>query len=51
MARPREVRDWILQSEAATMTYLQEHTCISTPKLFDLSCEIAPGNPMGLTIF
>ncbi|CAL5869727.1 uncharacterized protein PFLUO_LOCUS3957 [Penicillium psychrofluorescens] len=36
---PLEVRDWILQSEAATMLYLQQHTCIPTPKVFDWACE------------
>ena len=44
---PREVRDWILRSEAATMTYLQQHTCIPTPKIFDWACESDPGNELG----
>jgi hypothetical protein len=45
---PREVRDWILRSEAATMTYLQKHTCIPTPKIFDWACESDPGNLLGV---
>ncbi|KAK7428389.1 hypothetical protein QQZ08_005146 [Neonectria magnoliae] len=45
---PREARDWILRSEAATMIYLQQHTCIPTPKIFDWACESDPGNPLGV---
>lgn len=44
---PQEVRDWILRSEAATMTYLQRHTSIPTPKIFDWACESDPRNPLG----
>ncbi|CAG7973466.1 unnamed protein product [Penicillium salamii] len=45
---PREVRDWILRSEAATMIYLQRYTCIPTPKIFDWACESDPENPLGV---
>lgn len=45
---PREVRDWILRSEAATMTYLQRYTCIPTPKIFDWACESDSENPLGV---
>ncbi|KAH6705750.1 hypothetical protein EV126DRAFT_412686 [Verticillium dahliae] len=45
---PREVRDWILRSEAATMIYLQQHTCIPTPKIFDWAAESDPGNTLGV---
>ncbi|KAJ6149264.1 hypothetical protein N7471_000463 [Penicillium samsonianum] len=45
---PREVRDWILRSEAATMTYLQRYTCIPTPKVFDWACESDLGNTLGV---
>lgn len=45
---PREVRDWILQSEAATMIFLQKHTSIPTPKVFDWSREADPENPLGV---
>ncbi|KAJ5810763.1 hypothetical protein N7447_010279 [Penicillium robsamsonii] len=45
---PREVCDWILRSEAATMTYLQRYTCIPTPEIFDWACESDPGNPLGV---
>ncbi|QSS50860.1 hypothetical protein I7I53_06026 [Histoplasma capsulatum var. duboisii H88] len=45
---PREVRDWILRSEAATTIYLQQHTCIPTPAIFDWACESDPGNPLGV---
>jgi len=44
---PLEVRDWILRSEAATMLYLQQHTCIPTPKVFDWACESDPRNTLG----
>ena len=47
---PREVRDWILRSEAATMMYLQHHTRIPTPKVFDWACESDPDNPMGVGV-
>ncbi|KAF5019751.1 hypothetical protein F66182_8236 [Fusarium sp. NRRL 66182] len=45
---PREVRDWILQSEAATMIYLQQHTSIPTPKIFDWAAESDSGNTLGV---
>jgi aminoglycoside phosphotransferase (APT) family kinase protein len=45
---PQEARRWILQSEAATMTYLQRYTCIPTPKIFDWACESDPGNSLGV---
>jgi aminoglycoside phosphotransferase (APT) family kinase protein len=45
---PWEVRDWILRSEAATMTYLQQHTRIPVPGIFDWACDSDPGNPLGV---
>ncbi|CAG8240679.1 unnamed protein product [Penicillium olsonii] len=45
---PREVRDWILRSEAATMTYMQRYTCVPTPKIFDWACESDPENTLGV---
>lgn len=45
---PREVRDWILRSEAATMIYLQQNTCIPTPKVFDWACESDSENRLGI---
>jgi len=45
---PREVRDCILRSEAATMAYLREHTHIPIPKIFDWACESDPGNQIGV---
>lgn len=45
---PREVRDWILRSEAATMTYLQWNTSIPTPIIFDWACESDPENLLGV---
>ncbi|KAJ5135521.1 uncharacterized protein N7515_004799 [Penicillium bovifimosum] len=45
---PREVRDWILRSEAATMTYLQRCTSIPTPNIYDWACESDPENPLGV---
>ncbi|KAJ5899150.1 hypothetical protein N7495_003894 [Penicillium taxi] len=47
-ASPPEVRDWILQSEAATMTYLQQNTCIPTPKILDWACESDSENAIGV---
>ncbi|POR35275.1 Uncharacterized protein TPAR_04528 [Tolypocladium paradoxum] len=44
---PREVRDYILRSEAATMIYLQQHTRIPTPRIFDWACESDPRNSLG----
>ncbi|KAI9856373.1 MAG: hypothetical protein M1813_009124 [Trichoglossum hirsutum] len=46
---PQEVRDWILRSEAATMTFLQRNTCIPAPKIFDWACESEPGNSLGVS--
>lgn len=44
---PEEVRDCILRSEAATMTYLQENTSIPVPEIFDWACESDPENSVG----
>lgn len=41
---PREIHDWILQNEAATMLYLQQHTCIPTPKVFNWARKSDPRN-------
>lgn len=43
---PREVRDWILRSEAATLSYLRQHTSIPVPRIFDWACESDSGNPL-----
>ncbi|KAK1762608.1 hypothetical protein QBC33DRAFT_258357 [Phialemonium atrogriseum] len=45
---PREVRDCILRSEATTMAYLQQHTRIPAPNIFDWACESDPENPVGV---
>lgn len=45
---PPEVRDGILRSEAAAMTYLQQQTCIPTPRILDWACESDPRNPFGV---
>ena len=45
---PREIHDWILQSEAATMIYLQRYTRIPTPKVFDWACKSDPRNEIGV---
>ncbi|KAJ8125737.1 hypothetical protein O1611_g7900 [Lasiodiplodia mahajangana] len=44
---PLEIRDYILKSEAATMDFLQKHTNIPSPEIFDWACESDPGNPLG----
>nr|XP_036576573.1 uncharacterized protein CTRU02_13566 [Colletotrichum truncatum]KAF6783330.1 hypothetical protein CTRU02_13566 [Colletotrichum truncatum] len=46
---PQEVRDFILHSEVATMSYLQQHTRLPTPKIFDWACESDPGNQLGVS--
>ncbi|WYZ43515.1 hypothetical protein EsH8_VI_001214 [Colletotrichum jinshuiense] len=46
---PQEVRDFTLRSEAATMAYLQLHTCIPVPKIFDWACESDPENQLGVS--
>ncbi|KAL4958243.1 hypothetical protein BDW69DRAFT_179839 [Aspergillus filifer] len=45
---PQDIRDWILRSEAATMTFLQQHTSIPTPKILDWACESEPQNMLGV---
>ncbi|KAI1168874.1 hypothetical protein F5B18DRAFT_202114 [Nemania serpens] len=44
---PIAVRDYILQSEAATMIFLRKHTRIPSPEVFDWACESDPQNPLG----
>ncbi|KND90457.1 hypothetical protein TOPH_05029 [Tolypocladium ophioglossoides CBS 100239] len=44
---PRPVREYILRSEAATMIYLQQHTRIPTPRIFDWACESDRRNSIG----
>ncbi|KAL0935574.1 uncharacterized protein CTRU02_210165 [Colletotrichum truncatum] len=44
---PQEVRDFILRSEAATMTYLKRHTRIPVPEVFDWACESDPASQIG----
>ncbi|KAK6948381.1 hypothetical protein Daesc_010147 [Daldinia eschscholtzii] len=44
---PLEARDYILRSEAATMTFLQKHTRIPSPRIYDWACESDPSNPLG----
>lgn len=45
---PREVRNYILRSEVATMTYLQQHTKIPAPNIFDWGCESEQDSPLGV---
>jgi hypothetical protein len=45
---PQQVNDYILRSEIATMLYLQEHTCIPVPKIFDWACESDSTNDIGV---
>lgn len=39
---PQQVRDCILRSEAATMIFFQQHTCVPAPKVFDWASESDP---------
>ncbi|KAG8427467.1 hypothetical protein J3459_006645 [Metarhizium acridum] len=45
---PLEVRDYVLRSEAATMEFLQRHTRIPSPRVFDWACESDPANTVGV---
>ncbi|KAH7322687.1 hypothetical protein B0I35DRAFT_450033 [Stachybotrys elegans] len=45
---PPEVRDYVLQSEAATMQFLEHHTNIPSPKVFDWACESDSSNTTGV---
>ncbi|KAI5857336.1 hypothetical protein GGS23DRAFT_607908 [Durotheca rogersii] len=45
---PPEVRDYVLRSEAATMEFLQRHTRIPSPRVFDWACECDPANMVGV---
>jgi hypothetical protein len=44
---PVEVRDYIMQSEAATMNFLRKHTRIPSPEVFDWACESDSQSPLG----
>ncbi|KAL4800470.1 hypothetical protein BDV19DRAFT_398044 [Aspergillus venezuelensis] len=44
----QDVRDWALRSEAVTMTFLQQHTSIPAPQIFDWACESDPQNMLGV---
>ncbi|KAG6222051.1 hypothetical protein E4U34_001615 [Claviceps purpurea] len=48
IAPPPEVRDYILQSEALTMQFLQRHTRVPCPRVFDWACESDPTNTIGV---
>jgi hypothetical protein len=45
---PLEARDYILQSEVATMMYLKSRTSVPVPKVVDWSTESNPKNDVGL---
>jgi aminoglycoside phosphotransferase (APT) family kinase protein len=47
MSPPPEVRDYVLQSEATTMQFLQD-TRIPSPRVFDWACESDPTNTIGV---
>ncbi|KAI1171419.1 hypothetical protein F4777DRAFT_593813 [Nemania sp. FL0916] len=44
---PVRVRDYIIQSEAATMKFLRKHTLIPCAEVFDWASESDPQNPLG----
>ncbi|KAI0399408.1 hypothetical protein F4802DRAFT_610915 [Xylaria palmicola] len=44
---PVIARDYVLQSEAATMKFLRKDTRIPSPEVFDWACESDPQNPVG----
>lgn len=43
-----DLNDWILQTEAVTMFYLQQHARIPTPEVFDWKCKSDPKNEIGV---
>ncbi|KAK7985614.1 hypothetical protein PG988_003236 [Apiospora saccharicola] len=46
---PPDVRDYLLRSEAATLSFLQAHCQrIPSPKIHDWACQSDPGNEVGL---
>lgn len=45
---PPAVRDYVLQSEAATMMFLDCHTRVPSPRIFDWACESDPANTIGV---
>ncbi|GAW26272.1 putative protein kinase-like domain [Rosellinia necatrix] len=47
---PLEVCDYVLQSEAATMGFLQRHTRIPSLRVFSWVCESDPVNTVGVPI-
>ncbi|KAG6096024.1 hypothetical protein E4U14_008077 [Claviceps sp. LM454 group G7] len=48
IAPPPEVRDYVLQSEATTMQFLERHTRVPSPRVFDWACESDPTNTIGV---
>ncbi|KAK1657505.1 hypothetical protein BDP55DRAFT_685559 [Colletotrichum godetiae] len=46
---PEEVRDFIFRSEAGTLAYLNDHTSIPVPRIFDWACESDPENRIGVS--
>ncbi|KAG6063242.1 hypothetical protein E4U32_001451 [Claviceps aff. humidiphila group G2b] len=48
IAPPPEVRDYTLQSEATTMQFLERHTRVPSPRVFDWACESDPTNTIGV---
>lgn len=45
---PPDVRDYVLQSEATTMMFLERHTRVPSPRVFDWACEADPRNMVGV---
>ncbi|KAG5956317.1 hypothetical protein E4U58_006671 [Claviceps cyperi] len=48
IAPPPEVRDYVLQSKATTMQFLERHTRVPSPRVFDWACESDPTNTIGV---
>ncbi|KAG6063248.1 hypothetical protein E4U32_001457 [Claviceps aff. humidiphila group G2b] len=47
-APPLKTRDYYLQSEATTMQFLDRHTRVPSPRVFDWACESDPTNTIGV---
>ncbi|KAG6207437.1 hypothetical protein E4U35_000965 [Claviceps purpurea] len=48
IAPPPELCDSILESEALTMQFLDRHTRVPSPRVFDWACESDPTNTIGV---
>lgn len=48
LSPPQQVRDYILRSEAATLTFLHRCTKVPVPEIYDWACESDANNTVGV---